>query len=83
MDDAAAFMELVRSNNQGELTPLERGMHALRSAMDVKAYAQRVGRARTSVQDEIEAARVVSSVTHMRHGDLAPSPSAGPPPIRG
>jgi hypothetical protein len=29
MDDATAFMQLVLSNTQGELSPLERGMHAL------------------------------------------------------
>ena len=28
MDDAKAFMELVTSNNQGELDPLEIGIHA-------------------------------------------------------
>jgi hypothetical protein len=43
-DDAAAFLELVRSNSQGELTPLERGMHALKSGMDLKGYAEAVGR---------------------------------------
>ena len=29
MDDDTAFMQLVLSNAQGELSPLERGMHAL------------------------------------------------------
>ena len=29
MDDDTAFMELVRANCQGELSPLERGLHAL------------------------------------------------------
>ena len=29
MDDDAAFMELVLANTQSELSPLERGMHAL------------------------------------------------------
>jgi protein gp37/ParB-like chromosome segregation protein Spo0J len=71
MDDATAFMELVRSNAQGELSTLERGMHALHSGMDVKAYAASVGRKRTTVQDEVKAARVASSVTHMRH-ELTP-----------
>jgi hypothetical protein len=45
-------MALVLHNAQSELSPLERGMHALHSGMDVKAYAASVGRARTSVQDE-------------------------------
>jgi hypothetical protein len=50
-----------------ELTALERGLHALHSSMDVKAYAGSVGRARTTVQDEVKAARVASSVTDIRH----------------
>ncbi len=29
MDDDTAYMELVRWNAQSDLTPLERGMHAL------------------------------------------------------
>lgn len=31
LDDEAAFMELVTSNNQGELSPLEIGIHALKA----------------------------------------------------
>ena len=50
MDDAAAYMELVRSNAQSELTALERGLHALRSGLDVKAYAASVGRTSSSGQ---------------------------------
>jgi len=30
-DDSAAFMELVTSNSQGELSPLEIGLHALKA----------------------------------------------------
>lgn len=37
-------MLLATSNAQGELTPLERGFHALKSGMDVKSYATSVGR---------------------------------------
>jgi len=37
-----------------ELTPIERGRHALRSKMDVKAYADSGGRARQSVQNEVK-----------------------------
>ena len=29
MDDETAFYELIRNNNQGELSPLEIGLHAL------------------------------------------------------
>jgi len=35
--------------------------------MDVKAYAKSVGRARTTVQDEVKAARVAEAVTGSRH----------------
>jgi ParB-like chromosome segregation protein Spo0J len=34
MTDDAAFMALVLANSQSELSPLERGMHALKSGMD-------------------------------------------------
>jgi len=40
MDDEAAYMALVTSNAQEELTPLERGRHALRSGMGVRIRAQ-------------------------------------------
>ncbi|TGD93711.1 hypothetical protein [Methylobacterium nonmethylotrophicum] len=42
-------------------------MHALRSGMDVKAYAESVGRARTSVSNEVLAARVADVVTNVGH----------------
>ncbi|MCL6559146.1 MAG: ParB/RepB/Spo0J family partition protein, partial [Firmicutes bacterium] len=49
MSDEEAFMELVLSNQQGELTPLERGKHAWeavqkynRNGMSVSEYAKRV-----------------------------------------
>ena len=67
MDHETAYMELVRSNAQNELTALERGIHALNSGMDVKAYAESVGRVRRTVHDEVLAARVVDAVAHMRH----------------
>jgi hypothetical protein len=60
-------MELVRANAQSELTALERGMHALHSGMEVKAYAESIGRARTSVSSEVLAARVADAVTHVGH----------------
>ncbi|MFO1073371.1 MAG: hypothetical protein U1E17_12000, partial [Geminicoccaceae bacterium] len=50
---------------QGELSALERGTHALHSGMDVKAYAEAVGRANTSVHREVCAARVAATVPHM------------------
>jgi ParB/RepB/Spo0J family partition protein len=65
MDDEAAYMELVRSNAQSELTALERGLHALHSGMDVKAYAESVGRKQQSVSNEVLAARVREAVPHV------------------
>ena len=70
LDDDAAYMLLATSNAQGELSPLERGMHALNSGMDVKGYAASVGRARTSVQHEVYAAAVATAVPHVGHGEI-------------
>lgn len=69
MDDARAYMELVRANAQGELTALERGMHALgatekgKHGQSVKAYAEAVGRASQTVALEVQAARVAKEVS--------------------
>ncbi|UHC14453.1 hypothetical protein LRS73_18060 [Methylobacterium currus] len=60
-------MELVRANAQGELTALERGMHALWSGMDMKAYAESVGRPRKTVSNEVLAARVAETVARVGH----------------
>ena len=68
MDDDTAFMELVLSNTQAELSPLERGMHALAATekgqhcRSVNAYAERVGRPHQSVDQEVRAARVSSKL---------------------
>jgi ParB-like chromosome segregation protein Spo0J len=63
----AAAGTLVRANAQGELTALERGMHALHSGMDVKAYAESVGRKRSTVHDEVYAATVADAVPDIRN----------------
>lgn len=55
-------MALVLANTQGELSALERGTHALHSGMDVKAYAEAVGRARSTVHREVYAADVAQAV---------------------
>src|ERR1700731_3700574 len=55
-------MMLVTCNTQGELTALERGLHALRSGMDVKAYAGSVGRKQRTVYNEAQAAEVFRCV---------------------
>ena len=65
MDDETAFMQLVLSNAQGELSPLERGAHALaatekgkHAGRSIDAYARAVGRAPQTVHTEVRAARV-------------------------
>jgi ParB/RepB/Spo0J family partition protein len=66
MDDDTAFMQLVLANAQGELSPLERGLHALAATEkhgDIKGYAEATGRPRPSVQAEVQAARVAKSCT--------------------
>jgi ParB-like chromosome segregation protein Spo0J len=68
LDDDAAYMLLLTSNAQGELSALERGMHALRSGMEIRAYAADVGRKENTVGNEVKAARVASYVTDI--GDL-------------
>jgi hypothetical protein len=62
LDDATAYMMLVTCNTQGELTALERGIHALNSGMHVKAYAASVGRKQQTVSNEVLAARVAHAV---------------------
>ncbi len=65
MDDAAAYMELVRANAQGELTALERGMHALHSGLDQRSYAASANRNESSVNKEVQAAKVADAVVHV------------------
>jgi len=42
-------------------------MHALRSGMDVKAYAASVGRPHQTVYDEVYAAEVAEAVLHVQN----------------
>jgi hypothetical protein len=71
MSDEDAYMALALWNAQGELHPLEEGMHAIGANMEPKEYADRVGKSRTTVQDKVKAARVARAVeTHMRLCDL-------------
>jgi hypothetical protein len=65
--DTTAYMMLVTCDTQGELTALERGLHALHSVpnrkdLDVKAYAARAGRAKEydTVRREVLAAEVAT-----------------------
>jgi ParB-like chromosome segregation protein Spo0J len=76
MDDEEAFLELVKSNNQSELSPLEHGEHALKATKkgkhgkSVEAYAEAIGRPITNVKREVHAARVAQSVPR---GTISPT----------
>src|SRR5688572_25179524 len=62
------LLELVRSNNQSELTSLEHGMHALRMTekgrhgKSVDAYAATIERPRATVGIEVRVARAAGSL---------------------
>ena len=58
LDDDAAYMALVTSNSQGELSPLERGIHFNRAGVGVREYARLTGRSATVVTHEAQAGRV-------------------------
>ncbi len=60
MDDATAYMALVLNNAQGELSPLEIGMHALHSGLTIRDYAKGSGIAENTVGSRVKAARVAS-----------------------
>ena len=77
MDDEAAYMALVTSNSQGELSPLEIGMHALHCVGLSKGgrgqkgglseYAAKVGRARQLIDRYRTAAEVAENLQHELH----------------
>jgi hypothetical protein len=60
-------MLLATSNAQGELSAIERGMHALRSGVDLKACAASVGREKEyrTVVNEVWAAEVADAVARV------------------
>lgn len=70
MEDDEAFMQLVLCNNQGELTPLEYGVHALRAIKPaqgkagggVSAYAAEIGYGEDSVRQWRKAAEVYGAL---------------------
>jgi ParB/RepB/Spo0J family partition protein len=71
MTDQEAFMQLVLANAQSELSPLERGRHALQATSDrrmtVLDYATGIGRVQQSVSDEVCAARVAAAIPDIRY----------------
>lgn len=66
MDDDAAFMELVTSNNQGELDPLEIGIHAAQAiekkqgtaGKGLAQYAEKIGKHKSKVSELRQAGQV-------------------------
>ena len=79
-DDTEAYLMLVTCNAQSELSPLERGIHALRATekgkhgLSIAAYAARVGRPHQSVNRETNAAEVFyeAAEAHMAAFDGPP-----------
>jgi ParB/RepB/Spo0J family partition protein len=69
VDDAAALMMLVTSNNQGELSPLEIGLHVLKAVptaqgkkgKGLEAYAKAIGKTKQYVSQLRQAAEVVTA----------------------
>ena len=69
MEDDEAYMALATSNNQGELAPLEIGLHALRvgkgtkwSGPKGKDYAKLIGKAASTVSEYKAGAEVFEAV---------------------
>jgi ParB/RepB/Spo0J family partition protein len=66
LDDEAAFMDLVLSNAQGELSPLEIGLHALKAVPKAQgkkgeglaAYAEKIGKSKPHLTELRHAAEV-------------------------
>lgn len=75
MSDDEAFMQLVLSNAQGELSPLEIGIHALKAVPSeqgkvgggLTAYAERIGRDRSVLSKWRSAASVYDALRAMLH----------------
>lgn len=68
MDDDEAFMQLILCNTQGELSPLEYGMHALtwerasgRAGRGIAVYADHVGLSKQHISQLRKAAEVARS----------------------
>lgn len=72
LDDETAFYELIRNNNQGELSPLEIGLHALEFVEayengGIKRYAEGVGYAQPSISAYRQAAIVFKKVLDVEY----------------
>jgi hypothetical protein len=58
-------MALALCNAQGELHPLEVGLHALHSGLSIRQYAEMQGAKPGTIQDRVEAAKVADACRHM------------------
>ena len=58
MSDEDAYMALPLNNAQGELHPLEEGMHAIGSGLSQRQYAAKVGKKATTIVTRMQAAAV-------------------------
>lgn len=77
LDDQSAFMELVTSNNQGELSPLEIGIHALKAVPKAEGgrgkkgglseYARKLGKDQGYVSELRQAAEVIAETHGLSH----------------
>lgn len=77
MDDHAAFMALATSNNQGELDPLEIGIHAFEAVPPAKGgrgkkgglseYAERIGKKQNTISEYQNAGEVASNISLERY----------------
>ena len=73
IDDEAAFMELVLANNQGELSPLEYGIHVLKYVElseggrgkkgGLSEYAKLIGKSKQTLSDNKQAATVFNKLS--------------------
>ena len=63
---SAAYMQLALCNAQGELHPLEEGLHALHAKqehkIDLKAYAERVGKNEKTLHTKVRETRVIENL---------------------
>jgi protein gp37 len=63
MSDADAYMALVLNNAQGELSPLEIGLHQLGSGMTIRDYASKIGMNEDTLAVRVHAGKIVRHVS--------------------
>jgi ParB-like chromosome segregation protein Spo0J len=68
MDDATAYMALALNNAQGELSPLEVGLHTLHSGLSQTEYGKQMGLSQPSISIRMRAAEV-ADITRVINAD--------------